>query len=351
MMKAEGANRNHDLRGVWFYVDEESTGPVTSEVLVSYLAKRDDWRDVLVWTANFVDWQNAGDVFEIVRLVAKPPPVPSKSRSLPAMPPPLPAPQSILTYGGGITLRLRENEWLRFIIFVVALVILMLLSVWAFTSPTEYAAIKRFFSILSLKAASIVGYCFPALFVGATVGWAKFSWRAWLITTLFGLLATIGIYVLTAESGGWYLPLAGLILCLICWISWKRPSDIAKQVTSGNGVDPDIGAEIPAQEAEITAAEMATRRAARKAEIEAEEAEIAARVLAELVPRLVDQRSVQDAIEVVKKLNGSVKYSANHGWFIPKSEIKVVCLNEVATFATESGMVSWIINNVVPKIK
>jgi curved DNA-binding protein CbpA len=105
----------------------------------------------------------------------------------------------------------------------------------------------------------------------------------------------------------------------------------------GNAVDPDIV--ISRIEDKFF---MAARRAARKAEIEAEEAEIAAREAeivaraarepAELIPRLVDRRF---AIEVVKKLNGSVKYNTNHGWFIPKSEIKVVCLKEVATFATE----------------
>jgi curved DNA-binding protein CbpA len=104
----------------------------------------------------------------------------------------------------------------------------------------------------------------------------------------------------------------------------------------GNAVDPDIV--ISRIQHNFFGDEMATRRAARKAKIEAEEAEIAAkeaeiaaRVLAELVPRLVDRRSAQDAIAVVKALKGSVKYVANHAWLIPKSEIKVVCLNEVAT--------------------
>ena len=80
-------------------------------------------------------------------------------------------------------------------------------------------------------------------------------------------------------------------------------------------------------------------------------AEIAARELPVLVARLVDRSYVKDAIAVVKKLNGSVDYGQNPGWFVPKTEIKVVCLNQVATFATEPEMVSWIISNVVPKIK
>jgi curved DNA-binding protein CbpA len=80
-------------------------------------------------------------------------------------------------------------------------------------------------------------------------------------------------------------------------------------------------------------------------------AEIAARELAVLMARLVDRRHVEDAIAVVQKLKGSVDYGQNHAWFVPKTKIRVVCLNQVATFATEPEMVSWVISNVVPKIK
>ncbi len=78
--------------------------------------------------------------------------------------------------------------------------------------------------------------------------------------------------------------------------------------------------------------------------------EIAAHDLAELVARLVDRRHVADAIALVKKVNGSVRYNDKHGWLVPKIEITVACMNEVARFPTEPEMVSWVINNVVPKI-
>ncbi len=116
----------------------------------------------------------------------------------------------------------------------------------------------------------------------------------------------------------------------------------------GNAVDPDMV--ISRIRHKFFGAEIAARKAAQKAAQEAEDAAEDARELAKLVSQLIDRQYVEDAIGVVKKLNGTVKYSSNHGWFKPKSEIKVVCLDKAATLASEVEMVSWIINNVVPKI-
>jgi GYF domain 2 len=66
----------------WYYVDSErSVGPLTLTELMGTISKLPDWTDTLVWRAGAPDWETAGDVPELRRLMAMPPPAPSSRRT------------------------------------------------------------------------------------------------------------------------------------------------------------------------------------------------------------------------------------------------------------------------------
>lgn len=68
------------MSDIWYYVDSGRTvGPLVVSELVHEIRARPDWKDTLVWSQGFADWQKAADVSELEKwLIASPvaPPVP-----------------------------------------------------------------------------------------------------------------------------------------------------------------------------------------------------------------------------------------------------------------------------------
>jgi hypothetical protein len=92
---------------------------------------------------------------------------------------------------------IRENLWLRVLIVVALLVVLLPLGLWTFGNAADKAEVSRFLVFLSLSAASVLGYCLPALVLGAAWGWIKYSKSVWLWTTGCLLAVTLTLYLFT----------------------------------------------------------------------------------------------------------------------------------------------------------
>jgi hypothetical protein len=67
------------MSDLWYYAEGDTTnGPLSSEELVEFLKRKPDAGDVLVWQPGFRNWVKAASVPELARLLAIPPPLPSK---------------------------------------------------------------------------------------------------------------------------------------------------------------------------------------------------------------------------------------------------------------------------------
>jgi hypothetical protein len=107
----------------------------------------------------------------------------------------------------------------------------------------------------------------------------------------------------------------------------------------GNGVDPNILIRRISDKFVVakTPEEKAAERRQAAAEVES------------IVAKLLDTRHVNDAVSMIKKLGGSVRYSEDRGFLLPKVKIDVECLGMARTFTKEYDMVEWVINTIVPR--
>jgi hypothetical protein len=75
------------MSDAWYYVDSErAVGPIAVSELAQILRSRPDWSCILVWSEGLPDWQTAGEVADLKKWMATPPPVPSTSRQPDATP-------------------------------------------------------------------------------------------------------------------------------------------------------------------------------------------------------------------------------------------------------------------------
>ena len=86
---------------------------------------------------------------------------------------------------------LRENVWLRVLLLVIALIVIAPLSLWSFGNNADKALVIQSLWSLSFKAATVIGYCLPAIVLGAACGWIKYSKSAWLWATVVLLSLTL----------------------------------------------------------------------------------------------------------------------------------------------------------------
>ena len=92
---------------------------------------------------------------------------------------------------------IRENLWLRVLMVVAILTILIPLGLWTFGNTADKADVSRFLLFLWLTTARVLGYCLPALVLGAAWGWIKYSKSVWLWTTGYLLVGTLALYLYT----------------------------------------------------------------------------------------------------------------------------------------------------------
>src|SRR6516162_11790804 len=63
----------------WYHVEGDNTvGPIALVELQTILRRRRDASRILIWREGFQDWVEAGSVPELSRIVAGPPPIPSR---------------------------------------------------------------------------------------------------------------------------------------------------------------------------------------------------------------------------------------------------------------------------------
>jgi hypothetical protein len=62
----------------WYYVveNDRQAGPVSFEILRTFLLSPQGGRNALVWRNGFQDWRTAGEVAELVSIFSSPPPIP-----------------------------------------------------------------------------------------------------------------------------------------------------------------------------------------------------------------------------------------------------------------------------------